>query len=49
MSYILVCPKCNAEHDLTGQIDIWRNEFLLEIEGLVQELKQREKDKIKGD
>ena len=39
--YILYCPKCRSTHDVSSQLNVWKEEFFGEIEDLVKKLKRQ--------
>lgn len=45
MKYILDCPKCKSEHDVTKQMNIWKEELFKKISKLVDKEIRMEEDK----
>ncbi len=37
--YLIICPKCNSSHNVSKQMNIWRDEFVEEINKTMNKLK----------
>ncbi|GBE19350.1 hypothetical protein BMS3Abin17_00073 [archaeon BMS3Abin17] len=37
--YTIHCPKCNTTHNVSEQLEIWKDEFIKELDKIVRRLK----------
>lgn len=43
--YIIRCPNCNTQFDVSEQLEIWKKELFKKIERIVKELKELKDEK----
>ena len=39
--YILLCPKCKSTFDTSEQMEMWKQEFLEEIDKIIKRMKEK--------
>ena len=39
--YVFICQKCGASYDMTGQMEVWKDELFSEIEKVIKKLKSK--------